>query len=109
MMIKGFLNLPWFVWTGFAIIIAVIYYFVWPQKAVTAPLMGFRFLVVRYAHALIWLLLAINFLLRGLSPSFNGAANLLAATGALVYFFLFGYDICGEIKQYVHSRKSHQT
>ena len=86
-MIKGFLNLPWFVWTGLALIIAVIYYFVWPQKAVTAPSAGFRFLVIRYAHTLTWILLAINFFLRGLSSSFNGIANVLAATGALVYFF----------------------
>ena len=94
-MIKGFFNFPWFVWTGLALIVAVFYYFVWPQKAVTDST-GFRFLVIRYAHTLTWLLLAINFFLRGLSLSFNGAANLVAATGALVYF-LFGYDICGEI------------
>ena len=83
-MIKGFLNLPWFVWAGLALVIAVIYSFVWPQKAVAVP-SGFRFLVLRWGHALTWLLLAINFLLRGLSPSLNGAANLIALAGGLVY------------------------
>ena len=85
-MIKGFLNFPWFAWTGLALLVAVFYYFVWPQRAVTVSI-GFRFLVIRYAHTLTWLLLALNFFLRGLSPSFNGIANLFAATGALVYFF----------------------
>jgi hypothetical protein len=83
-MIKGFLNLPWFAWAGLTFIIAVIYFFVWPQKAVTIST-DFRFLVIRYAHAVTWLLLAVNFLLRGLSPSFNGAANLIAMAGGLVY------------------------
>jgi hypothetical protein len=83
-MIKGFLNLPWFGWAGIALIIAVIYYFVWPQNAVTSST-GFRFLVIRYAHMLTWILISINFFLRGISPSYNGAANLIAATGGLVY------------------------
>jgi hypothetical protein len=83
-MIKGFLNLSWFAWAGLALIIAVFYYFVWPQSAVTHST-DFRFLVIRYAHALTWLLLAINFLLRGLSSSFSGAANLIAVAGGLIY------------------------
>jgi hypothetical protein len=84
MMIKGFFNLPWFVWAGLSFGVAVIYYFVWPHNAVTNTT-GFRFLVVRYAHALTWLLIAINFILRGLSTSFAGAANLTGMTGGLVY------------------------
>jgi hypothetical protein len=83
-MIKGFFNLPWFAWAGLALIVAVIYYFVWPYKVVTVTT-GLRFFVIRYAHALTWFLLAINFLLRGLSSSFNGAANIIAAVGGLVY------------------------
>jgi hypothetical protein len=88
-MIKGFLNLPWFAWTGTAVIIAIIYYFVWPQNAVTITT-GFRFLVIRYAHTWTWVLLAINFLLRGLSPSLNSAANLIAMAGGLVYLIFLG-------------------
>jgi hypothetical protein len=39
---------------------------------------------------LTWLLLAVNFLLRGLSPSLNGVANLIALSGALIYgLFIF--------------------
>ena len=83
-MIKGFLNLPWFVWAALALIVAVIYSFVWPHKAVTEPA-GFRLFILRWGHALTWILLAINFVLRGFSPSLNGAANLIALTGGLLY------------------------
>jgi hypothetical protein len=83
-MIKGFLNLPWFVWAGLALVVAVVYSFVWPQKAAAAAT-GFRFFILRWGHTLTWALLAINFLLRGLSPSLNGVANILALAGGLMY------------------------
>jgi len=83
--IKGFLNLPWFVWAAVALAIAVIYFFIFPQKAFPMSAADFRFLVLRYAHTLTWLLLAINFLLRRLSADFNGAANSVAAVGGLMY------------------------
>jgi hypothetical protein len=83
-MIKGFLNLPWFLWAALALIVAVIYSFGWPHKAVAATA-GFRFLVLRWGHALTWILLTINFLLRGLSPSLNGVANIVALAGGLMY------------------------
>jgi hypothetical protein len=83
-MIKGFLNLPWFLWAALALIVAVIYSFVWPHKAGIATT-GFRFFILRWGHTLTWFLLAINFLLRGLSPSLNGAANLIALAGGLMY------------------------
>ena len=83
-MLKGFLNLPWFVWAAFAFVIAVIYSFVWPHKNVTLTT-GFGFFILRWGHALTWLLLAINFLLRGMSPSLSNVANLVALTGAIMY------------------------
>ena len=83
-MIKGFLNLPWLVWAGLALVVAIVYAFVWPQKAaMAAP--GFRFLILRWGHALTWLLIAVHFLLRGLSPSLNGLANIMALAGGLMY------------------------
>jgi len=60
-MIRGFLNLPWLFWAALALIVGVIYSFVWPHKAVTATT-GFRFLVLRWGHALTWILLSVNFL-----------------------------------------------
>lgn len=83
-MIRGFLNLPWFVWAGLALVVAVVYSFVWPQKAGETAA-GFRFFILRWGHALTWLLLAISFVLRGISPSLNGAANLIGLAGGLMY------------------------
>ena len=83
-MIPDFLNLPWFLWAGLALLVAVIYSIVWPKKAVTAT-SGARYFIVRWGHALVWILLAINFLLRGLSSSLNGAADAVALAGGLMY------------------------
>jgi len=81
---KGFLNLAWFLWAALALVVALIYSFVWPKKAVTMTT-GLRLFVLRWGHALVWVLLAVNFLLRGLSPSLNGAANIVALAGGLMY------------------------
>jgi hypothetical protein len=83
-MLKGFFNLPWFVWAALAFVIAVVYSFFWPKDRIV-ELTGFRFLVLRWGHALTWLLISINFILRGLDPRFDGIANLTAATGGLIY------------------------
>jgi hypothetical protein len=83
-MVKGFLDLPWFIWAGLAFILAIIWVFVGPHtKMQAAP--GFRYFIVRWGHALTWLLLAVHFLLRGASPSLNGVANMIAFAGGVIY------------------------
>jgi len=81
-MIKGLLNLPYFAWTFMALVIGGIFINIWPRKAVTATT-GFRYVVMRWGHALTWFLLALRFSgsVRGLSPSLNGVANLIAQVG----------------------------
>ena len=83
-MIKGFLNIPYLVWTALALVLAGIVDHVWPHHAVTVTT-GFRYFVVRYGHSLTWILLALSFFLHGLFPSLNGVANILAAVGGLIY------------------------
>ena len=83
-MIHGWLNLPWFLWAGIALVVAVVYSIVWPRKAVTAT-RGVRYVVVRWGHAFTWVLLVVNFILRGIDPSLTGAANLIALAGGLMY------------------------
>ena len=83
-MIKGFLNLPYFAWTALALVVAVIFVYIGPHtKLIVTP--GFRYFVIRWGHALTWLLLAVSFFLRGVSPSLNGVANLIAAAGGVIY------------------------
>ena len=83
-MIKGFLNLPWFVWAVVSFVMAIVFAFIWPQgEALGAT--GFRLFIIRWGHTLTWILLGINFILRGISVSLEGAANLVALTGGIVY------------------------
>ncbi len=93
-MSSGFLNLPWFLWAGLALVIAVIYSFIWPKKSATET-NRLRFFIVRWGHGLTWFLLSLNFLLRGISPALDGAANILALAGALFYalFILMSFVI----------------
>lgn len=66
-MIPGWLNLPWFLWAGLALILAVIWVYVGPHTKLT-PTPGFRYFVIRRGHALTWLLLAIRFIMRAIIP-----------------------------------------
>jgi hypothetical protein len=83
-MIRGWLNLPWFVWAALAFLISVIYSFALPHQAATATT-GFRFFVLRWGHALTWSLLTINFILRGIDSSLNGLASFCALVAGLMY------------------------
>jgi hypothetical protein len=83
-MIAGFLNLPRFLWAGLALLLALVWVYVGPHTKVT-PAPGFRYFVIRWGHALTWLFLAINFLLRGISPDLNGGASFFALAGGMMY------------------------
>lgn len=85
-MIKGFLKIPYFAWTVLALIIAGIFVCIWPYKAVIATT-GFRYLIIRWGHALTWLLLAVSFSrsVRGIGPNLNGGASFFAMAGGAIY------------------------
>lgn len=83
-MIKGFLDVPYFAWTVVALILAGVFVYVWPHKAVTVTT-GFRYFVIRWGHSLTWLLLAVSFCLRGIGPELNGGASFLSLSGGLMY------------------------
>ncbi len=83
-MIKGFLNVPNFVWSALALILAIVWVYVGPHTNMTAD-SSFRYFIIRWGHALTWLLLSVNFFLRGLSPSLNDVANIIALAGGLTY------------------------
>jgi hypothetical protein len=50
-MIKGFLDVPFFAWTVVALILAGVFVYTWPHKAVTVTT-GFRYFVIRWGHSL---------------------------------------------------------
>jgi hypothetical protein len=80
----GFLGLPWFLWAALALALAVLWVFVGPHTKLT-PTPTFRYFIVRWGHALTWLLLAASFALRGVSPVLDGPASLLAGAGGVMY------------------------
>jgi len=85
-MIKGFLNIPYFVWTVGALIVAGLFISIWPHKVATETA-GFRYFVIRWRHALAWLLLAVSFSrsVRGIGLELNGGASFLGLSGSFIY------------------------
>jgi hypothetical protein len=83
-MIKGFLNIPYLIWTALALGIAGIFTHIWPAKAVTVT-SGFRYFIIRWGHALTWILLAVSFFLRGIGPDLNGGSSFFALAGGMMY------------------------
>jgi hypothetical protein len=81
-----FLGIPMVIWGGLALIVAVIFTVVWPSNKVPASLGGARYLILRWFHALVWILLALSFFVRE-SPLFGGTgtANILALAALILY------------------------
>jgi hypothetical protein len=53
------------VWVVASLVIAVVYYFVWPKPVNDINSRPFwRHVILRYFHSMVWVLLAISFLLR---------------------------------------------
>ena len=81
---QGFYGLSWYAWAGITLALAVLYSFLWPRQRAEGHT-GFRFLVMRWGHALVWVLLTINFALRGLSSGLASAAGILVLAGLAMY------------------------
>ena len=82
---SGPLNIPWWVYGLGAMLIALVWVFVWPAERATGELSSLRYFFLRWGHALVWLLLAVSFFLRGFLPDASAAANLIALAALGVY------------------------
>lgn len=81
-----FLGLPLFVWGGLCLVVALAFTVFWPSSKVGADTSALRYLVLRWFHALVWLLLALSCFIRGAGVSGGaGAANLVALVALPVY------------------------
>ena len=76
-----FLAVPLFGWGALCLLIAVIFTLVVPQQAHAST--GVRFLLLRWGHALVWLLLACFCFARG--ANLGGPVNLLGLAAGLLY------------------------
>lgn len=89
-------GLPWFVWGCLSLVVAAVYVVVWPRPRtiggstlLARPL--WRHIILRWFHALAWVLLAISFFLRP-SLAFGGAvtANILMVLALVTYAIFIG-------------------
>ncbi len=81
------LGLPLYVWSIIALTIAVMYLFVYPRKQITPTTAPLKRLLLRWGHALVWILMSISFVVRGSNVV---VANMLALAALGMYLgFLF--------------------
>jgi len=88
-MSSGPLDLPWLAWAGLAWGVALIFTLVVPRAAGTT---GVQYVILRWFHALVWLLLGASALVRGFWREEAQLADFMALTALAVYItFLATY------------------
>lgn len=82
-----FFGLPWMAWVAIALLVALIWAWYWPADRLHGSSPGsFRYIVLRWFHSLVWVLLAVSFLLRAIwGNAVAPIANITALGGLLVY------------------------
>src|SRR2546421_7840707 len=58
----AFLGLPYLLWAGGCVVVALLFALIWPFKL---GLDGMTAIALRWLHPLVWLVLAVSFLVRG--------------------------------------------
>jgi len=88
---------PPLVWACGCALLAVLYYLVWPRKKAEGLAFGIRYVVLRWFHALVWVLLgtslALHALPGGAGSTARAVAKLLAVLALPTYaaFLLAAY------------------
>lgn len=83
-MSKGMFGvIPWWVCGVVALALTVLWAVVWPSEASGSN--GFRYLVVRWGHSLVWVLLGASFFVRMGPSGVQGLAEGLAVAGGACY------------------------
>lgn len=81
-----FLGIPLFGWGGLCLIVAAIYAVFWPRSKAARVHSHRRHLILRWFHALVWVLLALAFFVRGSGAAGSyGLANITALIALAVY------------------------
>lgn len=89
----GFLNISWWIWGILALSVALIFAFFIPQANKVNALRGMTFIVVRWFHSLVWVLLALSFFLRATqnesAVTLATPINMTAGIVYLIYLMAF--------------------
>ena len=81
-----FLGVPVFIWGGVCLVVALAFTAVWPSNKITNDTATLRFFILRWFHAIVWLLLAAACFVRGAGILGGaGTANMIALAALLVY------------------------
>jgi hypothetical protein len=96
--------LPPGAWVALCLAIAAVYAWLWPRRKAEAARIasGFRFLVLRWFHSLVWLLLAIAVAVRsqpGKVPYLTASVIAILAFAVYVTFLVISYLIDRRISQ----------
>jgi hypothetical protein len=87
----GLSKVPMYVWGLLSLGVAIAYSVFWPEARAARLAPGFARFVVRWFHALVWVLLAISFFVRGRgSPGAKVMADVLALAGLAAYLVFMG-------------------
>ena len=84
-----FIGLPWLIWAVGCLVVAAVFAVVWPGwrgPNVLTPTSRIRYVIVRWGHAGVWVLLAASCLLRTSErPVVAGLADDVAFAALLLY------------------------
>lgn len=85
-MTPGFLNIPWPIWGIGALVVASIFAVFVPRRDMVSRLEGITFIIVRWFHSLVWLLLALFCFLHAIpDATINRLAEPAAALAGITY------------------------
>jgi hypothetical protein len=86
-----FLGVSWLVWGLLCFAVAVIFIVIWPRGKRPGKASALQSLILRWFHALVWVLLAVSFFLRGgMILGGPSTANVLALLALVVYLIFIG-------------------
>ncbi|MDQ3848995.1 MAG: hypothetical protein M3296_00045 [Actinomycetota bacterium] len=83
----GFIGVSWLAWAAVAAVASALFTVIQIPRQ-TPHTTGPTHFILRWAHSITWLLLALSFLIRGLAPGLTGLADAvgLTALGAYIAF-----------------------
>ena len=77
-------GLSWYVWGVIGLVVAGIFFFIAPNEQ--GAMSRRKYIIVRWFHGLVWVLLAVSFFLRGTGNSMaSSVADITAVLGGIVY------------------------
>lgn len=87
----GFFDISWWIWGGLALIVGLVYIFFVPKAKLVAATKGMQFVILRWFHSLVWLILAISCFMRANQFMIEWANPVALSGGVLYLIFLVAF------------------